>query len=158
MTFTLSHTPLRIFFTGATGYIGGSVLQQLLAHPRASTFEITSYSRNAERAQKLEREFGVKYILGELDDVQKIEDAAAVADVVFHFANSADHIPSAQAILRGLKRKHAESGQVPIYIHTVGFNVALPTPSHPYGSPTVWNRGARRRLEGHLQRARHQIR
>jgi uncharacterized protein YbjT (DUF2867 family) len=127
MPSTISHTPLRILFTGATGYVGGSVLQQLLAHPRASSFEITSYSRNAERAQKLEREFGVNSVLGALDEVQKIEDAAAAADVVFHFADAADHLPSAQAILRGLKRRHAESSKIPIYIHTVSTSAAVPT-------------------------------
>jgi uncharacterized protein YbjT (DUF2867 family) len=125
MTSAHLHTPLRILFTGATGYIGGSVLQQLLVHPQAASFDIISYSRNAERAQKLEREFGVKSVLGTLDDVQKIEDTAAAADVVFHFADSADHLASAQAIIRGLKRKHAESGQIPIYIHTVSTVVTV---------------------------------
>jgi uncharacterized protein YbjT (DUF2867 family) len=118
---TVLNTPLHILFLGATGYIGGAVLDRLIAHASRPSFEITSFSRNAEKAKKLESEFGVKSVLGSLDDVDKIEEAAAKSDVVFHTANSSDHLPSAQAILRGLKRKHKESGKVPIYIHVVSF-------------------------------------
>jgi glutamyl-tRNA reductase len=95
------------------------VLDRLLVHPARHSYNIVSYSRSAERAQKLQDQFGVRTILGSLDDVEKIEEAAATADVVFHTANSADHLPSAQAILRGLKKKHADTGKTPLYIHTV---------------------------------------
>jgi uncharacterized protein YbjT (DUF2867 family) len=116
---TLLSTPLHILFLGATGYIGGSVLDRLLTHPARSSYDIVSYSRDPERAQKLEAQFGVRSVLGSLDDGDKIEAAAAKADVVIHTANSADHLGSAEAILRGLKKRHAETGKVPIYIHTV---------------------------------------
>jgi uncharacterized protein YbjT (DUF2867 family) len=116
---TVLNTPLHILFLGATGYIGGSILGRLITHASRPSFEIVAYSRNADKAKKLETEFGLKSVLGSLDEVQKIEEAAAKADVVFHTADSADHLPSAQAILRGLKRKHEESGKVPIYVHTV---------------------------------------
>jgi hypothetical protein len=118
MSSLVSRTPIRILFTGATGYIGGSVLDRLIAHPKRSSFELLSYSRDAAKAQKLESQFGVKSVLGSLDDVQKIEDAAATADVVIHTAR-ADHLPAVQAILRGLKRRHASTGEAPTFIHTV---------------------------------------
>jgi uncharacterized protein YbjT (DUF2867 family) len=118
MSSSISRTPLRILVTGATGYIGGSVLDRLLTHPKRSSFELTSYARNAAKAQKLEAQFGVKSVLGSLDDVQTLEDAAAAADVVIHTAD-ADHLPAAQAILRGLKRRHASTGEAPTFIHTV---------------------------------------
>jgi nucleoside-diphosphate-sugar epimerase len=118
MSSALTNAPLRILVTGATGYIGGSVLDHLLAHPKRSSFEIVSFARDAEKAQKLEAQFGVKTVLGSLDDVQKIEDAAAEADVVINMASS-DHLPAAQAMLRGLKRRHEATGKTPAFIHTV---------------------------------------
>jgi hypothetical protein len=119
MSSSVSRTPLRILLTGATGYIGGSILDRLVSHPKRSSFEITSFSRNAAKAQKLESQFGVKSVLGSLDDVQQLEEAAATADVVIHTAD-ADHLPAAQAILRGLKRRHASTGEAPTFIHTAG--------------------------------------
>jgi hypothetical protein len=116
---TALNKPLRILFLGATGYIGGSILDRLITHPSRSSFEIVSFSRNADKAKKLEAEFGIKTVLGSLDDVQKIEAQAAKTDIVFHTAESADHLPSAQAILRGLKKRHEETGKVPVYIHCV---------------------------------------
>jgi uncharacterized protein YbjT (DUF2867 family) len=118
MSFTLARTPLRILVTGATGFIGGSVLDRLLAHPDRSSFEIISFSRDAEKAQKLEAQFGVKTVLGSLDDVQKIEDAAAEADLVINMAD-VDHLPAAQAILRGLKHRYEATGKASALIHTV---------------------------------------
>jgi hypothetical protein len=119
MSSSVSRTPIRILLTGATGYIGGSILDRLLSHPKRSSFEITSFSRNAAKAQKLESQFGVKSVLGSLDDFQQLEEAAATADVVIHTAD-ADHLPAAQAILRGLKRRHASTRETPTFIHTVG--------------------------------------
>jgi uncharacterized protein YbjT (DUF2867 family) len=118
MSFTLARTPLRILVTGATGFIGGSVLDRLLAHPDRASFEIVSFSRDAEKAQKLEAQFGVKTVLGSLDDVQKIEDAAVEADLVINMAD-VDHLPAAQAILRGLKRRYEATGKASALIHTV---------------------------------------
>jgi glyoxylase-like metal-dependent hydrolase (beta-lactamase superfamily II) len=54
-------------------------------------------------------------VIGDLNESQKIENAAAQVDIVIHTAESADHIGSARAILKGLK----QTGKAPIYIHTV---------------------------------------
>jgi uncharacterized protein YbjT (DUF2867 family) len=113
-----SRAPVRILLTGATGYIGGSVLARLLTHPRRAHFDIVSFSRNAERAKALAARFGVETVLGTYDDVAALEDAASGADVVIH-TGSSQHIPAAQAILRGLRRRHASTGSPPHFIHTV---------------------------------------
>lgn len=114
-----STAPLHILILGATGYIGGSVLDRLLQHPARNSWEILSYSRNQERAKLLTERFGVASVIGNLDESQKIEDAATQADVVIHTAESADHIGSTRAILKGLKRRYEQTGKAPIYIHTV---------------------------------------
>ena len=69
-----------IFILGATGYIGGSILHRLLDDPN---YSITALVRNAEKAKKLET-FGVKAILGSLDDSDKVQQATAAADIVLH--------------------------------------------------------------------------
>jgi uncharacterized protein YbjT (DUF2867 family) len=117
MSSNKSRAPLRILFTGATGYIGGSVLGRLLGHPNRNIFEIVSFMRDTEKAQKLEAQFGVRTVIGALSDHQKLENAAATSDIVFHMAN-ADDVPAVQAILRGLKRKHADTGKASHFIHT----------------------------------------
>ena len=63
-----------------SGYIGGSVLDTLLKSPRASQFEIISYLRSEEKAQKVAA-LGLKTISGGLHELQ---DAVAQADVIFN--------------------------------------------------------------------------
>ena len=67
---------------GLLGYIGGCVLVRLLAHPNASTFDITVLVRSAEKAKKLEA-FGVTSVVGSYKDTALVERLAEAADVVF---------------------------------------------------------------------------
>ncbi|TFY71385.1 hypothetical protein EVG20_g1597 [Dentipellis fragilis] len=136
----MSAEKLQILITGATGqwlhfythastnvevslagYIGGTVLQLLLEHPKRDTFEITAFLRSAEKAKKLEM-FGVHTALGSLDDVDKLEDLASKANVILNIADC-DHFAGNTAILRGLKKRHEKTGEVPILIHTSGTGV-----------------------------------
>lgn len=117
-----SNTPVKVLFTGATGYVGGAILDRLLVHAQRDSFEITSFSRDATKAQALEAQFGVKSVLGSLSDVQKLEDLAAGADIVLNTAAS-DDLPVIQAILRGLKRRHTATGETPAFIHTVSIGL-----------------------------------
>lgn len=63
-----------------TGYIGGSVLGRLLSSSNPS-FDLTVLVRDAAKANKLEQ-FGVKTVLGKLDDAEKIQTLASQADIV----------------------------------------------------------------------------
>lgn len=49
-------------------------------------------------------QIGVKAIRGDLNDGDLIRDLASQSDVVFHTATS-DHLPSAEAILEGIKQR-----------------------------------------------------
>ncbi|KAK7690469.1 hypothetical protein QCA50_005567 [Cerrena zonata] len=111
-----SHT--SIFITGVTGYIGGSVLHRLLQHPSAKTFDITALVRSSEKAKKLES-FGVKAIVGSLDDYDLVEELTSQAHVIFDTAD-ADNLEAIRAILHGTRKRHATVGDLPIYIHTSG--------------------------------------
>ncbi|KAJ3516695.1 hypothetical protein NLJ89_g967 [Agrocybe chaxingu] len=111
---------LNIFFTGVTGYIGGSVLSRLLKHKDAASFHITALVRSTEKAEKI-KTLGVETIIGSYtdEDLTFLKEAASKADVVIT-AVDCDNLPAAQAILDGLKLKHEASGKAPILIHTSG--------------------------------------
>ncbi|KAF4612747.1 hypothetical protein D9613_011878 [Agrocybe pediades] len=111
----------KIFFMGATGYIGGSVLNRLLSHPEASTFAITALVRSPSKASKLEA-IGVNTVIGSLKDDALIESLAAAADAVISTADCDDD-DIAKAYLKGMKRHFEETGKVPILIHTSGTGV-----------------------------------
>ncbi|EIW84038.1 NAD(P)-binding protein [Coniophora puteana RWD-64-598 SS2] len=115
----------QIFFTGATGYVGGAILQKLATHPTAANSEFTLLVRSPEKARLLEDwgkttpAGGVKILLGSLTDYDKVTAQVAKSDVVFSMADSYNDDPC-KAILAGLKERFQNSGKVPILIHTSG--------------------------------------
>ncbi|TRM56130.1 hypothetical protein BD626DRAFT_541523 [Schizophyllum amplum] len=110
-----------IFMNGVTGYIGGTVLADLLKRPDASSYKIRALVRNAEKAEQL-KALGVEPVMGALDDVDIIEKAASEADIIIATADC-DHEPSAHAILRGAKTRFTATGTRPIFINTSGTGV-----------------------------------
>ncbi|GJE91615.1 NAD(P)-binding protein [Phanerochaete sordida] len=112
----------KIFLIGATGYIGGAVLSKLLQHPSRTTFEVTVMVRTHEKAQKFES-LDVRAIVGSYkEDRALLEKCVEGAHVVFSCAD-ADDLGSVQAVLRGLRRRHAILGDLPILIHTSGTGI-----------------------------------
>ncbi|KYK54639.1 hypothetical protein DCS_06599 [Drechmeria coniospora] len=112
---------VKVFLTGATGYIGGTALDHLIqAHPE---YEYTVLVRDKHRAEAIGAKYpAVKYVFGTLDDHVNLEEAAAKADVVVHTAESSDHYAGALAIAKGLKDGH--SPEHPGYwIHTSGTSI-----------------------------------
>jgi nucleoside-diphosphate-sugar epimerase len=109
---------LRILFIGATGYIGGSILSRLLQHPKRETFDITVLIRSAAKAKDFES-FGLKTVIGSLDDLDSLERLASESDVVFQSADS-DNLPATKAILKGIKTKFEKTNKPPVLIHTSG--------------------------------------
>ncbi|KAM6504225.1 NAD-P-binding protein [Amanita muscaria] len=114
----MSQGKVKFFITGATGYIGGSVLAQLLKHPKRDLFEYTALVRSPEKAEKL-KEFGVKTVIGSFTDEDVLTEQASKVDVVFSLA-SADHLLAMKAILKGMKQQYERTGVTPILIHTSG--------------------------------------
>ncbi|PMD54419.1 NAD(P)-binding protein [Hyaloscypha bicolor E] len=102
----------KVFITGATGFIGGSVLNKLLEkHPQ---LEITALLRSPSSA------FSAKYssvegVKGSFDDFGIIEKAAHEADIVIH-TGDISHPGCAKAILSGLNKRTEES----FLIHLTG--------------------------------------
>lgn len=103
----------RSVFLIGPGYIGGEILEILLREG----YDVTTLTRRESAAASF-HERGVKTVIGTLDDKDIIQKQVAVSDIVFHTA-TADHLPSAEAVLAGVKQR-ASHGQQTIYIHTSG--------------------------------------
>jgi nucleoside-diphosphate-sugar epimerase len=102
---------MRIFCTGTSGYIGGSVAVALAA----AGHEVSGLVRSEQSAEQV-RALGLTPVQGTLDDVDVLRAAALRADAVINSAN-ADHEPSAQAMLLALE------GTGKTYIHTSGSSI-----------------------------------
>jgi len=88
---------MKIFITGATGYIGGSVATKLIARGD----EVIGLARSAEAAEALKRR-GIEPVTGDLTAYTPVVEAARRADAVINAANS-DNPFVVHALLDALK-------------------------------------------------------
>lgn len=72
---------MRVFVTGATGFVGQAVTAELLANGH----ELTGLARSEASARKL-REAGARPVAGSLADLDTLARAADNADAVIHLA------------------------------------------------------------------------
>src|SRR5262245_58217886 len=109
---------LRIFVTGATGYLGSAVAARLVA----AGHQVTGLARHAERARALSTT-GVKPLLGTLSDSDSYLAAMKNSDVVVHAAF--DPQDSARQDQRALEaiRAAAQDGRVRRVLYTSGIYV-----------------------------------
>lgn len=112
----------KIFLTGATGYIGGSVLTRLLQSP--NKYSVSALIRNKDQGEVLQK-LGVTPIYGTLDDRELLKNVSTEVDAVINTAN-ADHLPSVQAIVEGLKSKGNKNA---VLLHTSGTGVLTSEPT-----------------------------
>lgn len=115
---------MKVFLTGATGYIGGTVAAALLgaghrviglAHPEQQNMEAAIRSK------------GIEPVFALLDDAPLLGRMAVQADAVINAAN-VDHRGSSEALLAALK------GTGKTYIQTTGSGI---TADMAGGEPTV---------------------
>ncbi|WP_422008870.1 NAD-dependent epimerase/dehydratase family protein [Reyranella sp.] len=102
---------MKIFMTGATGYIGGTIARRLLDDGH----EIRGLVRDAEKGRSLVA-FGVASVIGGLDDAAILAAEASRADAVINAANS-DHRGAVEALLDGL------AGSNKPFVHTSGSSI-----------------------------------
>ncbi|KAF7514252.1 hypothetical protein GJ744_000022 [Endocarpon pusillum] len=130
----------KVFLTGATGYVGGNVLFALVeAHP---DWEYTCLVRNADKGAKVAASYPkIRLVYGTLDSTDLLEEEAGKADIVYHTAESSDHVASAEAFAKAAA-KRAPSSPL-FYIHTSGTGVLgwETTEKNAYGTelPRIYN-------------------
>jgi|SRR5712671_7678712 len=66
-----------------SGYIGGSVLERLLGHPKRETFVITALVRSVDKAKALNT-LGVNTVVASLSDLDKLTEHASASNVVIN--------------------------------------------------------------------------
>ena len=117
-------TRVKILLTGVTGYIGGSVLHQLLRskHPSIQEAEIACLVRGQDRVVQLHNAFGsrLKVVLFEgLEDTAHLVEIASQYDVVFNMTLGY-HLASAVAFVKGLSLRRVHTGRDVWLVHTSG--------------------------------------
>ncbi|KZS98417.1 NAD(P)-binding protein [Sistotremastrum niveocremeum HHB9708] len=125
-----------VFITGATGFIGGSVLAELINNHKEE-YSITALVRSEAKAKAVAT-FGATPLVGSHEDPGVLENAAKTHDIIIHTADSADHLVSAKAIIAGLSAR-SESLPRAIYIHTSGTGVISDEARGLNASPFIHN-------------------
>jgi nucleoside-diphosphate-sugar epimerase len=123
--------PASVFLLGP-GFIGGEIIDLLLV----SNYKVTTLVRR-ESAVADYANLGVETVVGNLDDASVIKAQVAVSDIVLHTA-TADHLPSVQAIIDGI-RERAAQGRKTIYIHNSGATLLADTAEGEYKSDTIFD-------------------
>jgi uncharacterized protein YbjT (DUF2867 family) len=86
---------MKVFVTGATGFVGAVIVEELIRHGH----QVTGLARSPESAEKL-KQLGAAVHVGSLEDLESLRSGAENADGVINCAFSNDF------------SKFAESGQV----------------------------------------------
>src|ERR1700691_6510698 len=102
---------MRIFLTGANGYIGGAVACALIAAGHKVRGLVRSDAKPAAVAAH-----GIEPVIGSLDHTALLQAEARVAEAVINAASS-DHRGAAEALMAAL------SGSGKIFIHSSGSSI-----------------------------------
>ncbi|KZW01387.1 NAD(P)-binding protein [Exidia glandulosa HHB12029] len=112
-----------VLFLGATGYVGGTLLVELVkAYPQARLTVLLRSSTHDETIKALDAE-RIEIVHASLpDDRAVIVQCASQADVVFN-CTDADNIQLVQALLEGMRKPGSSSK--PVLIHTSGTQLVM---------------------------------
>ncbi|CAB3719181.1 NAD-dependent epimerase/dehydratase family protein [Paraburkholderia rhynchosiae] len=102
---------MKIFITGASGFIGGSIA----AHLVRTGHQVRGLIRKSEHSDELKR-LGIEPVIGTLDDRALLIAEAQAADAVINAASS-DHEGAVSALIEGL------TGSGKPFLHTSGSSI-----------------------------------
>ena len=97
---------MKIFLTGATGYVGSVVAEKL----KGRGYKVSGLARNAESETRLSAK-NIEAVRGELHDFDVLKTAASDADAVIHtaFSHNFDDYNDAVKLDREVIKKFAEA-------------------------------------------------
>ncbi|KAL2822452.1 hypothetical protein BJX63DRAFT_427021 [Aspergillus granulosus] len=128
--------PPRILFLGASGYIGGSVLDRVLksADAKIKSAAYTVLVRKEEQAAKITKLGVTPVLFNGLDEFDLLRQQAAEHDIVINTAD-AFNTKAAEALILGLSDGQKKSGREAIYLHTSGTSSVgeYPVPESSHG-------------------------
>ncbi|KZS94181.1 NAD(P)-binding protein [Sistotremastrum niveocremeum HHB9708] len=128
--------PQSLFITGASGYIGGTVFTELIKN-HGDKYAITALVRSSHQAELI-KAAGATPLIGSHEHPELLEKIAKEFDIIVHIGNSADHLESAKAILKGLSERSETQPQA-VYIHTSGTGVISDEARGKFASEFVFN-------------------
>jgi nucleoside-diphosphate-sugar epimerase len=102
---------MKVFVTGAAGFIGGSIATGLVK----AGHQVTGLVRSAEQAEEMTA-LGIAPVIGTLDDSALLAEQARAADAVINAASS-DHRGAVEAMLGALR------GSNKVFLHTSGSSI-----------------------------------
>ena len=132
---------MRVFVTGATGYVGGAVAERL----RQAGHTVAALARSDEAAERVYAA-GMHPVRGGLADVQVLAQECALADAVVHCAmeQSRDAVLLDRAVVEAVLDALSDSGKAFVYTSgtavvgdTGGAVADESTPVDPAG-PVAW--------------------
>jgi nucleoside-diphosphate-sugar epimerase len=128
--FLIKENVLKIFITGASGFIGGSIA----AHLARAGHTVRGLIRNPEHSAELQR-LGIEPVIGTLDDRALLISEAQAADAVINAASS-DHEGAVKALIDGL----AGSGKT--FLHTSGSSIVGDASGGEAGQARIYHEDA----------------
>lgn len=119
---------MRVFITGATGYIGNAVARELAS----AGHEVTGLVRSPEKARELES-VGARGVVGDLKDPASYKDAAREAEAIVHaaFEYSDRGVEADRTAVEALLEAAREAGGKRSVIYTSGVWVLGNTGDRP---------------------------
>ncbi len=148
---------MKVFLTGATGYIGSAVAEAL----RAAGHDVLGLAQSEDRARRLEAK-GIAAWMGRLEDVPSVAEGAWQCDAAIHAALGRD--PNAplvdRAAVEAILETYAGNGKAFIYtsgVWVMGNTAKNADEDAPLAAPPVvaWRMGVEQRV---LQAAARNIR
>ncbi|TVY50752.1 hypothetical protein LCER1_G006222 [Lachnellula cervina] len=125
----------KIFFVGATGHIGGAVLD-LISSSYPNTLSVKVLIRDQQKADQLAAQYQyIVSVIGNLDSLELLEAESRDADIVINAGPDVTHNAGIRAILKGLGGRIKKG----YYIHTSGAALIWDTPDGSKPGTRIWD-------------------